>query len=147
MQYLQTLQTSIISINGWQVFVLVTVFKVFRFENCIFRQLSCGMLERYCRTLLVTCTLIPKACSITLRFFSVVQWFSILQLCNKLAVGWEWMNENFMPNHIAFLFPFNELIYAICSYIYVCWFLIIIITVILLSFFAVILLLIFEEIR
>ena len=33
---------------------------------------------------------------------------SFLQLCNKLAVGWEWKNEIFMLSHMAFLYQFNS---------------------------------------
>ena len=33
---------------------------------------------------------------------------SIRQLCKKLAVGWEWMNEIFMLSHMAFLYQFNS---------------------------------------
>ena len=33
---------------------------------------------------------------------------SILQLCNKLAVGWEWMNVSFMLNNMAFLYQSNS---------------------------------------
>ena len=75
---------------SWQFLVFLIVLKIVWFEICIFAQLSCDMLEGYCRTVLVTCTLITKACSITLRFFSIVQWTSIPQLSNKLAVGCEW---------------------------------------------------------
>ena len=33
---------------------------------------------------------------------------STLLQCNKLYVGWEWMNEIFMPNHMAYLHQFNS---------------------------------------
>ena len=118
---------------NWQFFVFLIVFEIDWFETCIFAQLSCDMLEGYCRTFLVTCTLITKACSITLRLFSVRRSMnSSLPAMQQASCRWWMMNAIFMLNHIAFLYQFNSHHNELN---YVSWNVIIIITLILLPFF------------